>query len=376
MEKHDFGSPGDLFFQSIFEHFSDPAVVLDADEGVLLMNRAAREFRGVDLQALFAVGRDNDLASFLGKLRLGEPATIELQVKGADGAVRHFALEGRREGAYRVVFVREVTERRQLDEELQHLRRVESFGYLTASVAHDFNNLLTVIGCTTAVLASEARAHETGAGEHVLALANEIQSATERATTMVRQLLSRMRRKSSRPEAVNVGEVVVELRPLLERLVGDDVEVSLLLDPELGATVVDRSALEHALLNLAANARDAMPQGGRFTVATCNVSLGEDGVVLGEDLPPNGRYVALTVSDSGVGMSREVRERIFERFFTTKSAAHGSGLGLAMVRRFAVQSGGCVAAHSTPGQGTTIVLYLPRAPRAGAQRSLTSCPLS
>jgi signal transduction histidine kinase len=340
------------------------------------MNRAARELRGVDVEGLFELGGDHDLASFLGQLRMAGRASIELQVKSPDGGARHLLLEGRTEDSYRVVVLRDVTERLKLEEELQHLRRVESFGYLTASVAHDFNNLLTIIGCATAVLTSEARAQEgAGAGEQVLALANEIQSATERATTMVRQLLSRMRRKASRPEAVNVGEVVVELRPLLERLVGDGVEVSFLLDPELGSTVVDRSALEHALLNLAADARDAMPEGGRFTVATCNVSLGEDGVAV-DAHAANGRYVALTVSDSGVGMSREVRERIFERFFTTKGSAHGSGLGLAMVRRFAVQSGGCVAAHSAPGQGTTIVLYLPRTARVSGQATLTPCPLS
>ncbi len=165
--------------------------------------------------------------------------------------------------------------------------------------------------------------------------------------------------------------MVVELRPLLERLVGGNVELALALDPELKVTVLDRSLLEHALLNMAVNARAAMPNGGTFTVATRNVTLGDD-VVCGDNAP-GGHYVALSVTDTGVGMSREVRERMFERFFTTKGPAQGTGLGLAMVRRFAKQSGGCVAARSEPGQGTTIALYLPTAPRANEHSEVRPC---
>jgi signal transduction histidine kinase len=174
-----------------------------------------------------------------------------------------------------------------------------------------------------------------------------------------------VRGEATRPETIQLGLVLSAMRPLLERLVGEGIEVFLSLDPDVAGTAVDREAFEHVLLNLVANARDAMPRGGRVSITTFNVKLGGEGA----DASLDGQgYVGITVS--GMGMSAEVRDRIFDPFFTTKGATRGTGLGLAMVHGFARQSGGCVSVHSVPEQGTTILLYLPRAALAASRLKL------
>jgi len=353
--------------ESIFELSSAALAVLGDDGRVARVNRAALELPGLDVPALLE-GRapGADVSAFRAELQARGRASAAVSITGSDGAVHHVTLEGRG----RVVVVRDTTAVHELEEELRQLRRVESVGYLTASLAHDFNNLLTVIACSTAILAREI--HDR---DRLFELAQEIQLATERATAMVRQLLARIRRTAAAPAPLDLNQAIVGLSPLLERLVGDGVEVHLALDDEVAHPVVDSDAFEHALLNLVVNARDAMPSGGRLEIATRNVELGE-GAPAGVGGGYGARYVALAVTDTGSGMSREVRDRMFDRCFTTKERGRGSGLGLSMVQRFASQSGGCISVHSAPGQGTTIALYFPREQAAGTQeldRPADSC---
>jgi nitrogen-specific signal transduction histidine kinase/CheY-like chemotaxis protein len=241
---------------------------------------------------------------------------------------------------------------REMETELAHLRRVESLGYLTASVIHDFNNLLTPMVCLSAMLT-----HELDKGTLAGEMAAELRETAERAAGLARQMLSFVRRAPEEPKRLSIGGVVAEMRGLLRRVVGNDIELSVAIDEDAGDVMANREQLEQVLLNLAANARDAMPRGGRLLVATMPVTMA------GQDEPGlqrTGDYIALRVSDTGVGMSPEVRERVFERFFTTKPRGDGSGLGLAAAHRFAKASGGCISVRSTEGQGTTVTLCLPR----------------
>jgi len=355
-------------YQSLFEDSFEPTIVVGDDDRIVVMNRAARDFPGVDLAALLEEpATDSPLVGFRSELKTRGRATIEVQRTAADGRGRCVEVKGRRASKGFVVVARDVTERRQLEDELSQLQRAELLGYHAAGVAHDLNNLLSVIVCSSAVLAQQV-----GDRAPLLDLVREIQAATGRGAKMVRQLLSPHRRKAAVRQSVNLNDAIADVQPLLERIVGPEVEVSLALGADVGEATIDRDALEHALLNLAANARDAMPRGGRLTIGTRDVSLGDE-----EMAGLGGRYAAIAVSDTGVGMTREVRERMFDRFFTTKGATQGTGLGLSMVRRFVTESGGCVAVHSEPGQGTTLSLYLPRSSgreRASKRRRMALCP--
>jgi signal transduction histidine kinase/CheY-like chemotaxis protein len=353
-------------YRSVFEHSTCATVVLDEHGRVVAKNRAARELAGVDVDALFAAASAHatELATFRAELRMRGRARAELTLEAA-GGVRQLVLNASAQGAHDVVMLCDATERRAMEEELRHLRRVESLGFLTASIVHDFNNLLTPIVGYSSLL-------EGGPGPRIAESAREIRGAAERATVLVRQMLAFVRRASRHAERVRPADVVRELGGLLTRVAGDGVELTLALDPRAGDSVVDREQLEHVLLNLAANARDAMPQGGRLTVGVANVTLGEGDCDAGHG-EPSREYVAITVTDTGVGMTPEVRERVFERFFTTKEEGRGTGLGLATAHRFVMQSGGCIAVRSEENHGTAVIIYLPVAAPAPSV-AVTSAP--
>ncbi len=342
----------------IYEQSSDPTVVIDDDGRLLSANRAARELPGVDVESLFlwTPHRDAELASLRAQLRVGSRGVAELRLPGTEGGGRILALEGRAHGPSYVIVLRDITERRRLEEELRHLRQLEDVGHLAASVVHDFNNVLTAIVCATSILAGDVVGQE-----RPQALARDIRSAAERAAGLIRQVLSLLRRQPTRPTRLNLSDVVEETRPLMELVLGPGVDLSVELDPQLGDAMVERDQLDHVLLNLAANARDAMPRGGKVTISTANVPMGDDGATAAHCTGAVS-YVSLTVTDSGEGMPPEVREHVFERFYTTKPAGMGAGLGLATAYRFVKRSGGCIALRSAPGQGTTITVYLPRVP--------------
>jgi CheY-like chemotaxis protein len=241
---------------------------------------------------------------------------------------------------------------RDATEELRHLRRLADLGYLTASVVHDFNNLLTAILCSVELLERDVADRQNPSE-----LARDIRDAAERATGLTRRVLAFLRKEPARPARLDLSASVADLRSLLEMILGRRLRLVLDLDRTLGEVFVDREQLDHVLINLVANARDAMTGGGEVTISTRSVPAAE-----GSDptAAPAPSYVALSVTDTGEGMPPEVRERAFERFFTTKEGK-GTGLGLASAHRFAKQHGGCMSLHSAPGRGTTVVVFLPRA---------------
>jgi CheY-like chemotaxis protein len=231
---------------------------------------------------------------------------------------------------------------------------MEALGQLAGSVAHDFNNLLGVIIGYSELLSANLNA----IGEAATRL-EIIKKAGVRAASLTSQLLAFSRRQVLEPRVLNMNSVVTETQRMLQRLMGEDIEQKIVLDPALGKTKADPGQLVQVIMNLAVNARDAMPTGGQLTIQTANVSFEDVTNFDGVTVPP-GQYVMLSVSDTGTGMDSETQARIFEPFFTTKEAGRGTGLGLATVYGIVKQSGGYVFADSAPRQGTVFSVYLPR----------------
>ncbi|HET8996152.1 MAG TPA: ATP-binding protein, partial [Acetobacteraceae bacterium] len=247
---------------------------------------------------------------------------------------------------------REMLEREKAEAALAQAQKMEAVGQLTGGVAHDFNNLLT------AVLASLEMISSRSTDERVLRFAANAQRAAERGARLTQQLLAFSRRQRLRPESVDMNGLIRGMNELVTRAIGASVQFESRLSDDLPPAYVDPTQLELVLLNLAINARDAMPSGGRLTVETFALQAPPDD--LADELPP-GSYVAMAVSDTGTGMPPEVQARAFEPFFTTKEMGKGTGLGLSQVYGFVRQSGGTVRLRSTVGQGTRVSIYLPEA---------------
>ena len=243
---------------------------------------------------------------------------------------------------------------RQSEDQLRQSQKMEAVGRLAGGVAHDFNNLLTVINANAEVAMGLVRT-----GDPLHSDLSEIRKAAGRASTLTRQLLAFSRRQFIQPRVIGLNEVVSELEKMLRRLIGEDIELVALLSQDLHNIRADAGQVEQLLVNLAVNARDAMPRGGRLTIRTANSEIREPRPAQDGDLPA-GHYVRLTVSDTGHGMDPEVQQRIFEPFYTTKDKQGGTGLGLAMVYGIVKQSGGNIVVHSTPGAGSTFDVYFPR----------------
>ncbi|MBV9996073.1 MAG: CHASE3 domain-containing protein [Caulobacteraceae bacterium] len=257
---------------------------------------------------------------------------------------------------------RDITDRVRAEERLRDAQRMEAVGQLTGGVAHDFNNLLQVIRGNLELLEGAVKADERASRR----LKNAIHGA-DRAAQLTRQLLAFARRQPLAPQVVNLSRLVSEMTDLLRRTLGERIEVETVVAAGLWNTTADPAQVESALLNLALNARDAMPNGGRLTVEITNAVLDEEYARRAEDVAP-GQYVMIAVSDTGVGMDEETQARVFEPFFTTKADGKGTGLGLSMVYGFVKQSNGHIQLYSETGHGTTVKIYLPRArqPEASA----------
>jgi signal transduction histidine kinase len=284
---------------------------------------------------------------------------VELLVKRPDGTTRRalatarplLDLQGRVVGA--VAVFDDVTERVRLEEQLRDSRKLEAVARLAGGVAHDFNNLLTAILGTSDLLLDRL-----GPDDVLREPAADIREAAQRASVLTRQLLTFSRRQLVQPVVLDLGELLAATGPMLRRLVGPAVEVSLARPPTPARVRIDRGQLVQVLVTLAENARDAMPGGGAFSVAATCAELSEEEARLRPGLRPGG-HVALTVSDSGSGMSLAVKEHLFEPFFTTKRAGQGTGLGLSTVYGIVTQAGGHVAAESEPGKGSRFTVLLP-----------------
>ncbi len=258
--------------------------------------------------------------------------------------------------AFFIVLVEDIGERRRLQEQVLQAQKMDGVGRLAGGVAHDFNNLLTAI-----LGYAELLRDELGPGHPAATCVDEIAKAGGRAATLTSQLLAFARRQVIEPRVLDLNAVVGDAERLLRRLVGEDVEIVTALAADLGAIRADATQVHQVLINLVVNARDAMPSGGRLIVETSNATLDEDYARDRVNVAP-GDYVMLAVSDTGVGMSAEVRSHLFEPFFTTKEPGRGTGLGLATCHGILAQSRGHIAVYSEEGAGTTVRVYFPRVP--------------
>jgi PAS domain S-box-containing protein len=245
-------------------------------------------------------------------------------------------------------------EMRALEEQLRQSQKMEAVGLLAGGIAHDFNNLLTIIKGY-----SQLSLLELKEGDLLKGNIEEIQKATERAANLTGQLLAFSRRQVMQMKVFDFNTLLRDLENMLRRVIGEDIELVTILADDLGRTKTDPGQIEQVIMNLAVNARDAMPSGGKLIIETANVEFDEPYAYVHIAMAP-GRYVMLSVSDTGVGMTPEVRERVFEPFFTTKEKGKGTGLGLSTVYGIVKQSGGNIWVYSEPGQGTTVKIYFPR----------------
>jgi len=251
--------------------------------------------------------------------------------------------------------IRDVTQRKQEQEQLHQAQKMEAIGQLTGGVAHDFNNMLTTIVGNLELLRDRV-----GDDEDAKKFTESALRAGFRGADLTRRLLVFSRKQPLDPKPTDVNKCVVGATELMRRTLGEDIEIETVLGGGLWNAMIDETQLESALLNLAINSRDAMPNGGKLTIETVNSHLDQEYVNHRIEVTP-GQYVMVTVSDTGSGMAPEVLERVFEPFFTTKEVGKGTGLGLSMVYGFVKQSGRHVAVYSEPGEGTSVKLYLPRA---------------
>jgi two-component system cell cycle sensor histidine kinase/response regulator CckA len=294
---------------------------------------------------------------------------IEVRWKRKDGSPVTVRLSGRvvnspeETSDVLEIIAEDVTERRVLENQFRQAQKMEAVGRLAGGVAHDFNNLLMVISGYTEVLLER-----TGNNNPLYSKIEAIHQATERATTLTRQLLAFSRKQLLELKVVDVNIIVADMERLLRPLIGENIELQTKLAPDLGRTRADAGQIEQVLMNLVVNSKDAMPNGGKITIQTANIKLEDDDLRRDYSYIRPGPYLMLSVSDTGQGMDKETQARIFEPFFTTKEKGKGTGLGLSTVYGIIKQSGGYVLAQSEPGQGTTFRIYLPRVEAAAESR--------
>ena len=295
-------------------------------------------------------GRGDDVPFIVVSGSVGEDTAVAVMRSGATDYIMKDRLQRLAPAVARALQDAAVRrERRQLQHQLLQAQKLEAIGRLAGGVAHDFNNVLTAILGSTELLLLD-----TPAGVAAREELEIVRDAATRAQELIRQLLAFSARQVLQPAVVDLNALVESLGRMLRRLIGEDVTLTTAPGAGLGAVRVDPGQIEQVLVNLAVNARDAMPDGGRLTIGASNADVVDSGNV------PRGRYVVLQVTDTGVGMTPEILARVFEPFFTTKERGKGTGLGLATVYGIVQQSGGHVEVDSAPGAGTTFRIYLPR----------------
>ncbi|HTS19711.1 MAG TPA: PAS domain S-box protein [Verrucomicrobiae bacterium] len=359
--------------------FSNDAIVGKDLNGIITSWNAAAE-RLYGYPAAEAIGRPVDLIiptdrshewrDILDRTRRGEHIShFETERVGKGGRKLNVSLSvspikgssGDIVGA--AVIARDISERLRLQQQLLQSRKVEAIGRLAGGVAHDFNNILTTI-----IGYCDLTREELGDGHSARTNIDEISGAAERAASLTRQLLAFSRKQTMQPKVLDLNAVLENLDKLLRRLIGEDIELVTKLAPDLGRVKADPGQIEQVIMNLAVNAREAMPNGGQLLLETAAVTLDRESAHLPEDVQP-GEYVMIAVTDTGVGMTEEVKTRVFEPFFTTKPQGQGTGLGLSMCYGIIKQSGGHISVYSELNHGTTFKIFLARVAESAAQNS-------
>jgi two-component system, cell cycle sensor histidine kinase and response regulator CckA len=330
---------------------------------VRMLGYGPAELQALDVEGRNALIHPDDRSHVLEAGRAlmshGEPFDLEYRTRHKQGHYvwvrnRGFRTYQRDGVRYSEGILSDINDRKLLEETLQQAQRMEAIGQLTGGIAHDFNNILAAILANSHFLL-EALGKDDARRQD----AEEIRLAAERAASLTRQLLAFSRRQVLRPAIVDLNTSVAGIQKMLCRLIGEDITLTVTPACDLGTVRVDVGQIEQVIMNLAVNARDAMPKGGRLSIETSNVDLGAEYVAGHPPVEP-GRYVALTVTDTGLGMDAETKRRLFEPFFTTKELGKGTGLGLSTCYGIVKQSGGHIWVYSELGQGTVFKIYLPR----------------
>jgi PAS domain S-box-containing protein len=357
----------DARFRDLIENSDLGMQIGSRKSGRIYINKACLNMFGYEMQddladlprfSIVAAGDRKKVGQYRNMVLDGETDSFEYEFNGLckDGTIipvhvymRRILWEG--EAAVHRTFI-DLSDWKRAEELLQQAQKMEAVGQLTGGIAHDFNNLLMVIQGNAELLVAHAEGRQVELLERVL-------RATERGAELTQRLLAFSRRQTLHASSVDLGELVFGMRDLLARTLGETVEVEVLPGNDPGTALADAGQIETALLNLAINARDAMPDGGKLTVECMSASLGTAYVAANPEAV-EGDFMVLAVTDTGTGMSADVLDHAFEPFFTTKEVGAGSGLGLSMIFGFAKQSGGHVTIYSEEGVGTTVKLYLPR----------------
>ena len=356
---------------ALLDTASQAILMIDRAGRMVLANRRAAEMFGYTTQEL--IGADIELLvpeskraahgrqreDYFQRPRV-RPAGIGLDLSGRRRDGTEFPVEvslsfvETEEGIFGIAFISDISLRKDLEEQLRNAQKMEAVGRLAGGVAHDFNNMLTVIAGYNRMILDELSTLDPLRG-----YAEEIHKAAERAGALTNQLLAFSHRQIMQPRVINLNAVIGQTENMLRRLIGEDIELVMNLGADTGNIRTNPHHIEQAIVNLAVNARDAMPLGGRITIETSNTEIDETYAKTHMGVTP-GEFVMIAVSDTGHGMDSATRQNIFEPFFTTKQHGKGTGLGLATVYGTVKQSGGDIWVYSEPGQGTTFKLYFPR----------------
>jgi PAS domain S-box-containing protein len=375
------------FLTDIFASIQDGINILDRDFTILRTNPTMERWFALPLvgkkcyQAFHERREPCEICPYRDTLKTGKAAYTSKKSKGGSEAgwveIFTFPITDMATGKVKgvVEYCRDITARREAEEALrrseEQLRqavKMEAVGCLAGGVAHDFNNILTAVTgyCELLLTKPDLQNPVRQDVQHILA-------AAEQAASLTRQLLAFSRKQVLQPQRLDLNRVVDNLDKMLRRIIGEDIELVTVLGPELGRVMADPGQIEQVIMNLAVNARDAMPQGGKLTIETANAELDEAYSQRRVEVQP-GPYVMLAVSDTGVGLDQESQDRIFEPFFTTKELGKGTGLGLSTVYGIIKQSGGHIWVYSEPGEGTTFKIYLPRLEAPGELAEVSQVP--
>jgi two-component system cell cycle sensor histidine kinase/response regulator CckA len=365
---------------ALLESASQGIVSIDRRGRIVLVNRRAEEMfgytreelLGARIEILLPEGRrtnhSRERDDYFARPRI-RPMGIGMDLAGRRKDGSEFPVEvslsniETEEGVFGIAFVSDISQRKLMEEQLLHAQKMEAVGRLAGGVAHDFNNMLTVISGYNRMILDELSPLDPLRGN-----AEEILKAADRAAALTNQLLAFSRRQILRPCVLNVNAAIGSTQKMLERIIGEDIQLDLKPAREVGNIRADPVHIEQAIVNLVVNARDAMPTGGRITIESGNVHLDETYTRTHPGVQP-GDFVMLAVSDTGHGMDSETRRHIFEPFFTTKESGKGTGLGLATVYGMVKQSGGDIWVYSEIGKGSTFKLYFPRVADAISEAS-------